>query len=356
MKRLATICFVLMTALSAGADLRRSDVLLTDSGNLYRVDSVAVSLFNETHPDEAVQTTSSTILSLTIQDESGSSMVAVPGSLTGGINIEPSLAYDPDDDRIYLFWQRKPGPSASELVLVSFKDGVWTSPTTFDNGIWRLRYNLRIRLTHFVTGRDTDGNLQKDRVVIAHAVWWEQHGSFESARYAMINLLGGNVTGLTVRDMTELSSLETRPATRELPENFDKSTFRTPFILDVPRNDSVDVLFADWYTNSYEIVNVRPVLDEKNGVLHIPTGVTTGVMDAPGIRVRDIDNGLMAISAPSRSGGTGLDLLLYSADENTVDYVIYRDSSWSDSKQINLNERFSFGEAVDALRRNINRN
>lgn len=354
MKRLTLICFALIVALAASADTRRSDVLLTDSGVFYRIDSVGVDVFNETHPDATVDATSSSMLILTFQTDAEAQVVPVPASLTGGSNIEPSLAYDPDDDRIYLFWQRKPSPSSSELMLTSYKDGIWSNETTFDNGIWRLRFNLRIGITHHMSTIDTAGNISRERAVVAHAVWWEQHGQHESARYAMLNLKGGAVTGLTVRDMSELSSLENPPEARELPEDFDKSTFRTPFIIDVPGNDSVDILYANWYTNYYEMVNVRPVLDEKNGVLHIPTGVTTGVMDAPGIRVRDIDNGLVAMSAPSATGTT--DLLIYSSDDAAIDFVIYRNGMWTDSKKISIHDNITPADGIEALRRNLSRN
>jgi hypothetical protein len=354
MRRLTfIICCTLALAMSASAEMRRSDVLLTDSGAFYRIDSVTVSDFNEANPDNPVEASSATILVLTIQGNE-SSQVPVPATLSGGYNIEPSLAYDPDDDRIYLFWQRKPSPSTSELILTSFKDGIWSNETIFDNGIWRLRFNLRIRITHYMTATDEEDNVVRERAVVAHAVWWEQHGQQESARYAMLNLSGGDVVGLTIRDMSELSSLTEPLAPRELPEDYDKSSFRTPFILDVPGNGSVDIMYADWYTNHYEIVNVRPVLDEKNGVLHIPLGVTTGVMDAPTIRVRDIDNGLMAMSAPAAGGGT--DMLIYSADDEAVDYVIYRNGTWSESKKILFSDKVTLNESVQALRRNIWRN
>jgi hypothetical protein len=353
MKRIVLICCMLVLAISASADLRGSDVLLTDSGVFYRVSAVEPAEFNEAHPENPVNASATSILVLTIQSEDETETIPVPASLSGNFNIEPSLAYDPNDERIYLFWQRKPSASSSELLLTSYKDGVWSEATTFDNGIWRLRYNLRIGITHYRTFID-EGRINRAPAVVAHAVWWEQLGQHESARYAMLNLSAGEVTGLTIRDMSELSSLPILPEARELPEGYDKNTFRTPFILDVPGNDSVDILFADWYTNHYEIVNVRPVLDEKNGVLHIPIGVTSGVMDAPGLEVRDADAGLMAMSAPSPTGGK--DLLLYSPDETAIDYVIYRNGVWSESRKILLRENVTIGEALVAMRRNLTRN
>lgn len=354
MRRLV-IAFIalLLLAVSASADLRRSDVLLTDDGVFYRIDSTPVAEFNEAHPDEAVGTESTTILALTIHDGEQSRTIAVPASLSGGHNIEPSLAYDPDDDRIYLFWQRKPSPSSSELLLTSYKNGVWSNQTTFDNGIWRLRYNLRIAITHLGTTIDHDGNAFLEPAIIAHVVWWEQLGQRESARYAMLHLSSGEVTSLTIHEMSDLSSLEEPVEPRELSSEFNKSVFRTPYILDVPGNYSVDILFADWYTNTYELVNVRPVLDEKNGVLHIPTGVTTGVMDAPGIRVRDQNSKLVAVSAPA--GNASKDILIYAADEEALDYVILRKGTWSDSKRIPLNEGITRSDAIDALQRNLSR-
>lgn len=353
MRRLVLLCCALLLAVSASAEMRRSDVLLTDSGVLFRIDSVGSADFNETHPDTPVDTSSSSILALMIQRDDESETIAVPASLTGGFNIEPSLAYDPEDDRIYLFWQRKPSPSSSELLITSYKDGAWSNETVFDNGIWRLRFNLRIGITHFMTSVDEDGKTIRQPAIVAHAVWWEQLGQHESARYAMLDLHGGDVTGLTIRNMADLSSLDEPPAVRELPENQDKSAFRTPYILDVPGNDSVDIMFADWYTNHYEIVNVRPVLDQKNGVLHIPTGVTTAVLDAPRVRVRDVDNGLTAMSAPTVGGAA--DLLIYSSDEDAIDYVIYRNGEWTASKSILFRGNISLNEAVLALQRNISR-
>lgn len=353
MRRLVLICCALLLAVSASAELRRSDVLLTDSGVFYRVAAVEATAYNEAHPENEVTASATSILVLTIQAGAETETIPVPASLVGNFNIEPSLAYDPNDERIYLFWQRKPSASSSELLLTSYKDGAWTEATAFDNGIWRLRYNLRIGITHFRTYIE-EGRIRRAPAVVAHAVWWEQHGQHEAARYAMLNLQAGNVTGITVRDMSELSSLPELPEARELPESYDKSNFRTPYILDVPGSDSVDILFADWYTNHYEIVNVRPVLDEKNGVLHIPIGVTTGVMDAPRLENRNADAGLMAMSAASPTGGR--DLLLYAQDETAIDYVIHRNGTWSESKRIVLSDNVTLTEALVALRRNITRN
>jgi hypothetical protein len=353
MKRLLPLFCLVMITISASADMGRSDVLLTADGVFYRIDSIAVSDFNADHPEIAVSDESTTILALTIHDGEDARIVPVPASLNGGHNIEPSLAYDPDDNRIYLFWQRKPSPSSSELLLTSYKNGSWSNETTFDNGIWRLRYNLRIAITHLGTTVDEAGNAFLEPAVIAHVVWWEQLGQRESARYAMMNLAGGEVTSLTIRDMSELSSLEEPVEERELPEGFDKSIFRTPYILDVPGNHAIEVLFANWYTNTYELVTVRPVRDEKNGVLHIPTGVTTGVMDAPGLRVRDQNSKLVAVSSPAAYGSK--DILIYAADEEVLDYVILRSGEWTESKRIPLNEGISRGEAIQALQRNLSR-
>jgi hypothetical protein len=344
MRKLLLTLILILVAAGAQAQLRVSDVLLTDEGTLFTIDRVTKSDL-ELETGTPLETTSTSVLRLRVQHADSTETIIVPGSLNGGSHIEPTLAWDDADHRLYIFWQRMPGIGSSELLFASYKDGVWSGVETFDGGNWRTRFNLKVTLTRYAETRMEDGSTTMHPALIAHAIWWEQWGDHESARYAMLELERGNVRSVKTYDLAEFQTHFGAPY--QLPADYDKSVFRTAFIFDMPDADSVDVMFANWYTNHYQLVNIRPVLDDKNGVLHIPIGVTRDEFEPTPIRMPDTNSALKAIR-PNTATGT---VVMYSHSGDTLSYAEVRKGNWSSAGEIKLNDTTTLETALEALRK-----
>jgi hypothetical protein len=346
MKRFLLVLVLILAPVSALAQFRASDVLMTDDGALFSVETVLTSDYNR-EVRTPIDTTSVRILRLRIQQNGETSEFVVPASLKGGSHIEPSLAYDAEDARLYIFWQNIPNLMSSELLFASVKDGVWSDVSTFDNGIWRIRFNLKVAITHYVQVSEPDGTRTLAPAMIAHAIWWEQNGWRESARYAMLELDRGAVRYVQVSDLSDFVT-GANPEPYALPEVYDKRIFRTPFIFETPDSSSVDMLFANWSTNRYSLLKIRPVLDDKNGVLHIPIGVTQGEMDPPQFVPRYEDAGFSAMRSAS---GTSR-IVIYSSSSTALDYVVYHKGAWDVQRTFVIGKTSTtMDQALDALRR-----
>ncbi len=345
MKRLLIVLVLVLTAAGAGAQLRVNDVLLTDGGTLFTVDIVRTEDF-EKEEETALDSTSTSVIRLRIQNEEKLKTIVVPGSLTGGYHVEPSLAFDEADGRLYIFWQRIPGLGASELLFASYKDGDWSDVSVFESGIWRIRFNLKVTITRFAERTLEDGSKAQKPALIAHAIWWEQLGQRESARYAMLELDHGDVRSIQIRELTDFVTKQTKEP-YILPDDYDRNIFRTPFVFNGADGDSIDVLFANWYTNRYQLVTIRPIEDEKNGVLHIPIGVTAGEFGPVPIRARDTMAPLVAMR-PNPSTGT---IVVYSNNNgDSIDYVALRRGRWSPSTVLKINAAITLDVALEGLR------
>ncbi len=346
MKRLLLTLALVLFASGANAQMRVSDVLLTEDGTLFSIDTVSVSDF-ERESEVALDTPSTIVLRLRIQRGEGTETVVVPGSLVGGSHLEPTLAWDDADQRLYVFWQRMPGIGASELLFASYKGSEWSDVETFDGGSWRIRFNLKVAITRFAEYKLEDGSIELRPALIAHAIWWEQFGEQESARYAMLDLEQGEVRSVQIHDLTDFVT-RTSGSVYTLPEDYDRNILRTPFLFESPEGNSVDVLFADWNTNLYQLVNIRPVDDEQEGVLHIPTGVTRDEINPSPIHVRSQSAELVALR-PNPSSGR---LVLYSNNGDSIDWTELRSGSeWSTSNVLRIDSATTVDTALEALRR-----
>lgn len=344
MKRILLTLALVLVAFGAKAQLRVSDVLLTDEGTLFTIERVTTAEI-EQETGAPLGTESTSVLRLRAQRGTQTESIVVPGSLNGGSHIEPTLAWDDTDDRLYIFWQRMPGMGSSELLFASFKEGVWSEVESFDSATWRLRSNLKVTITRFAEHTLEDGTVERKPALVAHAIWWEQWGEHEAARYAMLELEHGSVRSVQIRDLAEFHDRYAPPT--ELPADYDKSVFRTPFLFDMPDGGSIEVLFANWYTNRYQLVSIRPVTDEQEGVLTIPIGVTRDEFGPSTIRVRDTNAALKAIR-PNPTTGT---ITIYSHDGDTVSYAELRKGVWATAGELKLDATTTVETALEALRR-----
>jgi hypothetical protein len=340
MKRLL-IAFVLFLVPSAlFAQMADRDVLLTPDGTLYTIESTR----NEgSLPPEVML-----FLRLTIQRANERQQtIVVPDSVAAGIHSHPALAYDSESKTLFVFWLKMPNPTSSELLLASYRNGTWQSAVSIGSQLFRLRYNLRIGITRRVAQLQGDGSYRDVPALLVHAVWWEETGDGEAARYGFFAIDKGDVSTIELHDLADLVS---RPsASFYVDPNFNREILKHPAIIDNGTSDSVDVVFGDFRTNSFNRITLRPIADSR---IHIPVGMKPGEgggrFPAP-----------QAFSAPwtgSISAIAGRDgrLLFYNTTADSVSYMIYADGLWSSVKTVPLNEKLSVDAAVGALNRMMN--
>jgi hypothetical protein len=336
-RALILLVVVLLPLTVLGGDLPDRDVLLTSDGTLYTVESVS----RDDVP--SLRTISQRVLMLTVQKGATSSITAVPASLSGGWNGYPSLAYDPQSNTLFIFWQTALNSFlTSDLLVCSYQNGTWGVPTSLDNVSWAVRENLHIALTRRTEVTAADGSTTSVPEITVHAVWWQQDSSTQWARYAMLTMENGNVSSIQIRNVSDFLSAPDAPADKPV----DSEILRHPVILESTAHDTVDVVYGDVRSGKMHRVTLKPV---ANGRLRIPIGVRDGSLPTPDIATIDATT---SVSALPSSGGDGL--ALYFASSDSLSYLLYRNGAWSPARSIALNEKLTYDSAVEALRRMVN--
>jgi hypothetical protein len=336
MKRLLFLLALVLvpTALFAQAD---RDLLLTPDGTLYTIES---EVNDGSAPAEVNQ-----FLRLTIQRGTEITYSIVPESLSAGMHWRPALAYDPDSRTLFVFWLKMPNGMSSELLLAAYSNGRWQKAVSIDNHAYHLRFNLRIGITRRVAQLQRDGSYSDVAALLVHAVWWEQTGAGEQARYALMVVENGTVPSFELHDLSEFAAplLDTF----NVDPNFNSEILKHPALLDAASHDSIDVLFGDTRTNSFNRVNLRPIAD---GRIHIPIGHGGGHFGAPKSFSADWSGRVSTIS----SGHDGSNLILYNATKDSVSYLLYSNGVWSGLKSLPLTDKLTAEGAVSALTRMLN--
>lgn len=328
---LAVLTMALISAGALAGEMRERDLVLTPEGVLYRVQTA--------YNPAAEYGRSSRYLTMTVQHGDGVATAAVPGSLVGGAHSNPALGYDPDSQTLFLFWQESlNGGLSSRLLFASYQMGRWSEPQALDSVDWNLRRNLRIAVTRVAETVEKDGRRLPVSQLIVHAVWWEETGAGEGARYAMLGIDNGIVTSTDIRNLGEFAGLGAG-ASQSYAKNSDE-VLRYPVVSATPGRDSVDVIFGDAKSNSLRRIRIKPVID---GRVRIPIGVRD-------TNLRGVD-----LNVASNGGASAVmseeDVALYTVLRNSVQYVIFRDGAWTKQRSIALNDEVSAETAIDALRR-----
>jgi hypothetical protein len=321
---------LLPTALFAQAD---RDVLLTSGGTLYTAESELAPRDSEMRRQ----------VTLTIQQGAKVARTIVPDSLTAGIQSAPALAYDSESDTVFVFFLKMPSLMSSELFLAAYHDGKWEPAISIDNKPFDIRSSLRIAVKRKVAQLQGDGTYADAPALVVHAVWWDQTGDGESARYALVSINKGNVSSIELHDLTEFMSPDA--AAFQVDPEFNLELLKHPAILDSSSIDSVDVVFGDLRTNSFNRVTLRPIAD---GRIHIPIGANPGGhFGAPHTFSVDWNGRISTISS-------GSNLILYNAMKDSVTYLLYSNGVWSPIKTLPLTDKLTAEGAVSALTRMAN--
>ena len=312
------------------------DVLMTPDGTLYTIES--------TTNDGSVAKDVNIYLRLTAQRGSERQTVIVPDSLAAGAHSQAALAYDNDSKTLFLFWLHMPNAMSSELLLSSYRNGSFQPAVSLASKSFHLEYNLRIKTSHRVG----------DDPLLVHAVWWEVTGDGEGARYGLFVIEKGAVSQIYLDDLSNFLWIDQNDnptvqgtTTFVVDANFNREILRHPTLIDTGSTDSIDVMFGDVNTNSFNRTTLKPVVQ---GRIHIPIGFKPGPhIPAPG-RFSAQWTGNVDTIVSSRDGS----ILVYNTTKDAVNYIVYSDASWSSVKSVALSNTLSAEAAIAALSRMMN--
>jgi hypothetical protein len=319
------------------AQVADRDVLLTQDGTLYSIESV--------DNNGSVQADATRYLSLTIQRGSDKpKTMIVPDSLSAGTHWRPALAYDNDSGTLFVFWLKMPNGMSSELLLASYSNGRWQPAISIDNQPYHLRFNLRVAITRHVAQLQNNGSYVDVPALLVHAAWWEQTGYTETARYALIPTEKGAVSTPDLHDLNEFAaSLPMFPT--EVDPKFNAEILKHPAFIDNGSTNSIDVIFGDKNYAVFNRVTLKPIAD---GRIHIPIGAHPGgPRTAAPTSFTDPWNGRISTITSPHSGN----LLLYNTTKDSVSYIMFSSGNWSSVKTVALSEKLSAEAAVAALSR-----
>jgi hypothetical protein len=329
---LAALLFPLVAFADAATD---RDVLLAFDGTLYTVESVP----SETLP--TVTSSSTRVLLLTVQNGDHRTQLPVPASLSGGVNIHPTLAYDNESKTIFVFWEASSSSGLSSVLLFcSFQDGRWGTPKSLDSVALTLRQNLRIAVTTKTEQTNADGTVTLIPEINVHAVWWQDDGARKGARYAMLTISDGDVKSAYIGDAADFIASPTASPAAETQASSD--LLRYPAVLESAAHDSVDIVFGDIATTTMHRITIKPIA-VIDGRLRIPVGRRDA--DLP-VYTAIVSAAKTAVSAIS-SGPDNL--AFYFSTEDALKYFVLKGGKWS-SQSIALST-ITRDAAVDALRR-----
>jgi hypothetical protein len=336
-KRLVILLVSLVPLAAFGAAVDR-DIVLTDDGTLYTVESANSSDI------PGLQTPSARILTLTTQQGTNRSTTVIPATLNGGWNVYPALAYDSQSKTLFVFWEAARNNFLStDLFVCAYQNGTWDKATSLDSAQWAVRQNFHIAITRTTEQIAADGTSTQVPEINVHAVWWEDNGAAEWARYAMITVDKGAVTEIHVQDLSDFANA-TAPNGPQPKADVSRELLRHPAVVETRNHDSVDVLFGDMNALSIRRTNIHATIQ---GRLRVPTGHAGVMIPGPGANVLS--------TGPVETIVSGDNVAFYYDGQkpNTIDYLVYAAGSWAPVRTLSLSDKLSHDSAVGALQKLI---
>ncbi len=336
MKRLLVSFALSLFATAAFAQAADRDVLVTLDGTVYTVETKT--------PTADGNTDAAPRLVLTIQNGSNISRVNVPDS---ELSFGGALAYDSDSKTLFVLWIYMPNAMSSELLLASYRDGNWAPAVSVDDQGYTNRYNLRLGITRRVSQLQKDGSYADVPALVLHAVWWEESGHGQDARYAALLIEKGAVSSIETHSLEEFVASGS-DAYNAVDPSFNTEILRHPAIVSSPMQSAVDVVFGDTKTNTIHGVTLHPIADTR---VHIPVGIGGG---GPGGGGKP-----MSLAAPPSFSSNwkgpisvierGDRLAFANAGDTSLNYITYANGTWSDVKSIAIDNKLSAEAALAAL-------
>lgn len=338
-KRILVALVLIAAPLLAAADTPNRAFLLTHDGTLFTVESA--------YTDElGIQSPSTQVLVLTVRNDSKTSTAIVPETLLGGSHTNPALAYDAASKSLFIFWQRQNGME-SDLVFCSFENGNWSEATSVDSARYHDSHNIQIAVTRKIDQVDEKGNHTSINGLTVHAVWWEDTGRNQWARYAMLTIENGMLSDIQIADLSLFTNVA-KDVDGPHDADFNSEILRHPSLFESNAYDTVDVVFGDLVSNNMHRVTIKPTLKiGAEGRLRVPIGVKDADLGAPRFRTE-------STSRVSAISGEGDKLVLYTQGKTGVSYVIYTGGVWSPVRTLTVDDKISAEAAVEVLRRMAN--
>jgi len=340
MKRLLLAVALAIASTAAFGQVADRDVLVTPNGTVFTVETVTPSTAS---PMDAMST-----LVLTIQDGTNVSHVSVPESTSAGFHFSGALAYDPDSSTLFVLWLHSPNAESSELLLAPYRDGKWQPAVSVDSQGYRLRNNLRLGITRHISQIQPDGSYADVPALLLHAVWWEESGLGEQARYALLAINKGALSSIDTHALGEFLPATDNITYNAVDPTFNKEILRHPAIVSSPMQSTVDVIFGDTVSNAFHGVSLHPTADTR---IHIPVGVGSGNgagggrplnLVAPASFSADWTGPITIIQRGDR-------LAFANVGANSLNYITYTSGAWTGVKSIAIDSRFPAEAALAAL-------
>lgn len=176
--------------LLAAGDLRadtRQGALGSD-GSLYRVQAGMLSnlLPEVSGPDRAV-------LTLAVTDSAGQTRRwVVPGTEGEELESSAEVVYEEASDAAYLIWESRTNLIHSQIRLVRFSQGEFSSPMNLPGEFFSLKSSPSLAVTRDAyVAFGADGTPVAHTRTFYHAVWWEEAAAGERVIYSPVLLLDG---------------------------------------------------------------------------------------------------------------------------------------------------------------------
>jgi len=337
MKRLLVSFALAFSAAAAFAQVADRDVVVTPGGTVYTLEA-------QTPPTGSSMEASET-LALTVRTGDDVSHLYVPESMSSGYHFGGALAYDSDSNTLFVIWTHSNDAYSSELLLASYHGGKWQPAVSIDNEPYRSRGNLRLGITRRVSQLQSDGSYADVPALLLHAVWWQDSGKSEEARYALLTIEKGALTSIEPHSLEEFVTAADDSYNKVDP-TFNKELLRHPAVVSAPMQSSVDVIFGDTRSNTIHGVTLRPIADSR---IHIPVGIGNG---GPGPKPRSLA-APPTFSADWKGPVTVIEradrLVFANASETSLNYIAYANGAWTSVKSIAIDARFPAEAALAAV-------
>lgn len=339
MKRLLGSLALILSAATAFGQAVDRDVVVAPDGTVYTLEA-------RTPPPDSSMEASET-LALTVRNGDNVSQLYVPESMSSGYHFGGTLAYDSDSNTLFVLWLHSNDGYSSELLLASYRGDQWQPAVSIDTAPYRSRSNLRLGVTRRVSQLQSDGSYADVPALLLHAVWWQDSGKSEEARYALLTIEKGALTSIEPHSLEEFVTA-TDDTYNKVDPTFNKELLRHPAIVSSPMQSSVDVVFGDTHSNLIHEVTLHPIADIR---IHIPIGIGA---DGPGSGPKP--RSLAApptFSADWKGPITVIEradrLVFANASETSLNYITYANGAWTSVKSIAIDVRFPAEAALAAI-------
>ena len=340
MKRLLLSLALVLASTAAFAQVPDRDVLVTPEGTVYTVDTEI--------PSAVTSIAAISVLGLAIQNGSDLRHVVIPASMSFGYHFGGALAYDSDSKTLFVLWIHMPNRMSSEFLLASYRDGTWQPVVSIDPQPYHVCSNLRLGITRRVSQLQKDGSYADVPALLLHALWWDDSGKGEEARYAILPVENGAVASASVEvhSLEEFVSLGDEKF-NDVSATFNSEILRHPAIVSSPMQSSVDVIFGDTKKNAIHGVTLHPIADAR---VHIPVGIGgSGPGGGKPLYLAAPTNFSANWVGPISVLARGDRLALANAGATSLNYITYSNGAWSDVKSIAIDNKFPAEAALAAV-------